>query len=78
LTVRLEMKLELEFKTGTRNIMLRVVFEESTNFRLEKDKGRATWVPKCEELERIQKALKVIDLGNKVVNSINVRNVEKL
>ena len=73
------MKLELdEFKKGTRNVMLKVVFEESTNFRLDKDKGKATWVPKCKEIERIQKALEVIDLGNKVVNSMNARNVERL
>ena len=76
MTVRLEMKLELdEFKTGTKNVMLKVVFEESTNFRLEKDKRKATWVPKFEEVERIQKALKVVDSGNKVVNHKNVRNV---
>ena len=73
------MKLELdEFKTGVNNIMLKVVFEESTNFRLDKDKGKATWVPKWEEVERILRALKVIDSGNKMVNSINVRNVENL
>jgi len=65
------MKLELdEFKTGIKNIMLKVVFEESTNFRLEKDEEKATWVPKWEEVERIVKALKVIDSGNKMANSI--------
>jgi hypothetical protein len=73
------MKLELdEFKMGIKNIMLKVVFEESTNFRLEKDKGKATWVPKLEEVETIFRALKVIDSGNKMVNSANVRNAEKL
>jgi len=72
------MKLELgEFKKGTKSVMLIVIFEESTNFRLEKNKGKATWVPKYEEVEKIQKALRVIDSGNKVVNSINVRNAEK-
>ena len=73
------MKLELdEFKTGVKNIMLKVVFEESTNFRLEKDEGKATWVPKWEEVERILRALKVVDSGNKMVNSKDVRNEEKL
>ena len=71
------MKLELdEFKTGNNDIMLKVVFEESTNFRLEKNKRKATWVPKWEEIERILRALKVVDSGNKMVNSSNVRNVE--
>jgi len=72
------MKLELdEFKTDN-NIMLKVVFEETTNFRLRKDKGQATWVPKWEELERIVRALNVIDSGNKIVKSINVKNAEEL
>ena len=75
LTVRLEMKLELdEFKTGTKNVMLKVVFEETTNFWLDKDKGKATWVPKYEEVKKIEKALEVINSGNKVVNSINARS----
>lgn len=73
------MKLELgEFKKGIKNVMLIVVFEESTNFWLDKDKRKATWVPKYKEVEKIQKALRVIDSGNKVANSTNVRNAEKL
>jgi len=68
------MKLEVdEFKTGSKDIMLIVVFNESTNFRLVKDEGKATWVPKWEELERILRALTVIDSGNKMVDSTNAR-----
>jgi len=64
------MKLELdEFKTGTNDVMLKVVFEESTNFWLAKDKKKATWVPKLEEVDRINKALEVIDSGNKALCS---------
>ena len=60
------MKLEVdEFKTGFRNIMLKVVFKESSNFRIDEEKGIATWVPKWAEIEKIFKALKVIDIGNK-------------
>ena len=70
------MKLELdEFKTGTNNVMLKVVFEESTNFRLLKDEGKATWVPKWKEVQKILKALEVIDSGNKMVNSVNAEKL---
>jgi len=66
------MKLELdEFKTGFRNIMLKVVFQSDSNFWIDKKKGIATWVPRWEELEKILKALQVIDSGNKKIREKN-------
>jgi len=66
----LKMKLEIdEFKTGNHNIMLKVVFEKTSNFWIEENEGKATWVPKMEEVRKIFKALKVIDSGNKTARA---------